>query len=552
VTRFLLATALSTLPAMAALADDFRADAPVSAVTVYPEGASITRLVSAELPAGSHRLLFPVPPRMAAYGPPQIRTQSGVALGATQLLNGYVTDAETLYSEEQEAAKASVEAAREAVVGKSNEIERAQVALAAADARIAFLASVKGVALDAIDPEALRNAAGMIGSETAAAQLEKRTAMEALRGLSEQLDVLKKALAQSEADLARLIPPQGAIDMLAVSLELDSAQTVSLEVESLSREAAWRADYDLRLTRGDDASVQIDRKAVIFQYTNELWNEVDLVLSTADPFARIVPSEPPVNQASIGSSLEKRSKVSSAPPLAASQRYAEADSAGMALEEPMVIVAGVKVEGISVRYDYPRKVTLSPRDRDGLQLALDTVTLDAEEEITAVPRFDDTAFLMARMRNTLPEPILPGEASIYRDGVFVGRGGIDLIPAGAEEVLSFGPLEALRLEWKLLNNDTGDRGIVSRSNTREQAMEFTVENLSAEPVDLTALFALPYSEQEDLELDVEARPRPTREDHEKKRGLGAWDMELAAGQKQVVRIDVTFDWPTGSGLNWQP
>ncbi|MFY0634236.1 MAG: mucoidy inhibitor MuiA family protein [Vannielia sp.] len=548
--KLLWATALSTLPALASAAD-FTAAAPVTGATVYPQGATVTRTVTAELPAGAHRILFPVRQGMLSYGPPRIVPSDGVALGATQLLSGYVTDPETIYSPAQQATQARVEAVEDQVTAKADEIARAQVALDAANARLEFLGSVKGGALDSIDPEALRAAAGLIGSETAAAQLEKQQTQEALRGLAEEMKALKTELEQAQADLARLTPPSGPVDMMAVSLELEAAQEVELEVVYLDGAAAWRPDYDLRLTRGDAASIEIDRKAVVQQYTGELWDGIELVLSTADPFAGIVPSEPYPNLAQIGNAAYK-GRVASSATYDTARGAAESE----VMEEPMVeaapIVAGLKVEGLAVTYDYPRRVTLSPDAGEGLQLALDTVTLEAEEKIIAAPRTDATAFLLAELRNTLPEPILPGEASVYRDGVFVGRNMVPLIPAGAEEELSFGPLESVRLEWKLLNNDTGDRGIVSRSNTREQAMEFTVENLSDEAVDLTALYALPFSEQEDLELDVTARPAPTREDWEKKRGVGEWDMSLAPGEKKLVRIDVTFDWPTGPELIWQP
>ena len=547
----LWATALCTLP-VAALAEDFQAAAPVTAATVYPQGATVTRTVRAQVPAGSHRILFPVRQGMQTYGPPRILPSGGVALGATQLLTGYVTDAEAVYSPAQQAALERVESLEDQVTAKADEIARAQVALDGANARLAFLASVKGEALDAIDPEALRTAAGLIGSETAAAQLEKQQTTEALRVLSEEMDELKVQLAQARADLARLTPPEGPVDMMAVSLELDAAQEVVLEVVYLNGNAAWRPDYDLRLTRGEQASVQIDRKAVVQQYTGEIWDGIELELSTADPFAGIVPTEPYPNQAMIDNNAYKRSVSGGA-----SYDTASAAREAEVMEEPMMeatspIVAGLKVEGLPVSYDYPRKVTLAPDSGEGLQLALDTVTLEAEEKIIAAPRFDATAFLLAELRNTLPEPILPGQASVYRDGVFIGRNYVPLIPAGAEEKLSFGPLEAVRLEWKLLNNDTGDRGIVSRSDTREQAMEFTVENLSDEPVELTALYALPYSEQEDLEVDVTARPAPRREDWEKKRGVGEWDMALAPGEKKLVRIDVTLDWPSGGELIWRP
>ena len=98
----------------------------------------------------------------------------------------------------------------------------------------------------------------------------------------------------------------------------------------------------------------------------------------------------------------------------------------------------------------------------------------------------------------------------------------------------------------------GDTGIISRSNTREQKMIFTVENLTGEPQALRAFFPLPYSEQEDLRVRVTASPEPDETDIERARGVSAWDMSVAPGETAEVTITVALDWPEGMDLYWYP
>jgi len=139
-----------------------------------------------------------------------------------------------------------------------------------------------------------------------------------------------------------------------------------------------------------------------------------------------------------------------------------------------------------------------------------------------------------------------------RDGHLVGREMLDMIPAGAETELGFGPMESIRLETIFARNEEGDTGIIARSDTREQLISFTVENLSGEAQAVRAFFPLTYSEQEDLRVRVSATPPPDETDIDRKRGVSAWDLEIDPGETAEVEISVRLDWPEGQNLVWYP
>jgi hypothetical protein len=83
-------------------------------------------------------------------------------------------------------------------------------------------------------------------------------------------------------------------------------------------------------------------------------------------------------------------------------------------------------------------------------------------------------------------------------------------------------------------------------------LEFSVENLTSEVEVVETLFALPYSEQEDLVVTSRARPKPDATDFEQRRNVGQWLLELQPGEKRTVRVDVEMTWPQGQVLQWQP
>ena len=541
----------AALLSSAAYAEDFQLVAPVTSVTVYPQGATVTRVIAADLPQGKHRILVPYQAG-SSDGPPRVNAPDGFAIGAMEVLNDFLSDPKAAYSPEQTAASERVDAAKDALQTLEDVVVRGQAAVEAQGAKNAYLRSLTGASLTGADAEAMRAASDMVADELAKAWTEQYAASVALRDDEKARDEAKKSLAQAELDLRRLSPPTGSVTILALSVEAANAGPVNLTLDSLNYNAGWRADYDLNLTRGDDARVAMERKVVMYQSTGELWSDVDLVLSTANPFAQVNPTEPYPSQAFIQAKGKAglSSVVRSAPQAEYSLDLARADEGA---PEPVLAAprAQAVIEGLSVTYEYPEPVSLATGGGE-LILALDDFTFDAREFNRAAPRFDKTAFLMAEFTNSTQEPFLPGQMSVSRDGVFVGRSALPLIPAGDKAEVSFGTLEGLRLEYKLLDNDTGDRGFLTSSSTRMQQMEFSVENLLATTEEVQTIFALPYAEQEDLSITTSSRPSPDESDFEQKRGVSVWNLEVGPGEKKTVRVNVEMDWPEGQQLFWQP
>ncbi len=81
-------------------------------------------------------------------------------------------------------------------------------------------------------------------------------------------------------------------------------------------------------------------------------------------------------------------------------------------------------------------------------------------------------------------------------------------------------------------------------------MEFSIENLTDKPQEVRALYALPYSQQEDLVVSTRIRPNPSETDVDDVRGLAAWDMAIEPGETRTVRLTTSLSWPKDFILNW--
>jgi uncharacterized protein (TIGR02231 family) len=223
-----------------------------------------------------------------------------------------------------------------------------------------------------------------------------------------------------------------------------------------------------------------------------------------------------------------------------------ADAAAPAAAPPAQMV----VEGLSVVYDYTTPVSIGPSG--AVTLPLDTLTLDVTLENRAVPRRDATAYLVAMGENDTGAPILPGPARFFRDGDLVASDALPLIPAGGEIEMGFGPLDHLRLFWQDLSLDESDQGVFIRENAQRRRLLFGVENTSTNPQEVRLLYAAPFAEQEDLDLQVGFAPDPDARDVDGLRGLAAWDLTVPPGAETRIEMVLELSWPEDMTLTWRP
>lgn len=540
----ILFPALSLLVATPIWAADFTARLNAANATIYLESATVTYLATVDLPVGHHRILFPYNLDSYGFTAPQLKASGGVSIGAINFLEDMVYEQDALLSPEQIIAKAAVETANDAHTSKQIQIRTVDLQLAALDIQMGFVKSISGGELADVDPAQVRALAQVVGDEAEAGIARRLELEQHLRDLNKELSDLKDALVKARRLFSRLLPPSGRGWMMAVSVEVATPTTANFEVAQIVTGARWRIDYDLRLTYGDEPSLMVERKVIVEQNTGQVWSDIDLVLSTASPFSQSAPSDAERNLARIYKP-EPVGKLSTGARMSAAPETM-GDEVVM-VEEP-TIAAAPQIDGLSLRYVYPHKVTLDNDEK--VQLVLDSFALPVETSLLAIPRVDETAFVMAAVTNDTNEPLLPGTAAFYRDGDYIGRDRFDLIPAGANADLPFGAMEGVRLTYTALRQETGDSGIITTSNTREDMVEFSVENLTDKPQDVRVLYALPYSQQEDLVISTRIRPNPSETNVDDVRGVAAWNMTLPSGETQEVQLTTSLSWPKGFALNW--
>jgi len=470
----------------------------------------------------------------------------GANMGAVKLRDDYVPPVTDRESDELKAARAEVERLEEAVRLKTDEAAAIRAASEAADTRLLFLRQLgESDALSGTGAEELRNISRMIGEEALGARQAALGAEGQARGVDREVKELSKALDKARQAVKALAPEGEVRNLVEVAVSGDAAMQGVLEITYYDWRANWSPIYDAYLDR-DASKVTLKRGALVRQNTEENWTDVAVVMSTNAPEGAVAPETLWPDRKWIMDSSE-------VPPSPRTLR-AESDFMGAAvapaMEAPVMVEkqAVASFDGLSVRYDYPGTLDLAS-SADTVRLALGELGFDAEIKAVAVPKRDRTAFLVAEFTNTSGELILPSALTqLFRDGSFIGEHGSgEPIAAGAEARLPFGPIEGLQLN-RVKNRNEGDRGVLSRSNEIAENVVIEVENLTGQSWPLRVLDQVPYSEQEDLVITWNARPRPTQTDVDDQKGILAWDGEIAAGETQTINLNYSLTWPDGKIL----
>ena len=541
--RALIAALLATT-ALPACADTIAATSRITAVTVYPDGAKLTREVAFTVPTtGSHDLLVTDLPYGSDPGLIRLEPSDGLQFGAFNLRADRLPPREDPLTPEQEAAKTAVEAAEAVADTAALALEAVTARVDAAEAQVRFLSSFTGALPDGATPDTIKSMATMIGTETLAARQAALAAKAELpparKALTEAQDVLAKAQTAYDA------LPSADMDYTALSIAVTAAAAgeATLTVTQYVGNASWRPVYDLNLTREGGDALTLNRSVLVTQYTGEDWAGVALTLSSSRPSEQAAPSQLWPELRSIGPE-ETEMDLARKADVGGAVLYEEAPVAAAA---PAPITAGMAIEGDTVVYNYPEPVTVATGAED-LRLALDSLSFSPVVEAVAVPRLDKTAFVMASFTNASDEPLLPGQAMLFREGVLVGSTWLDVIAPGVETDVGFGALETLRVKREMPKRAEGETGVFTSANEQSESAVITVENTGDEAWPVRILDQVPYSEQDDLEIDVTASPEATETDVDGQRGILAWEFDLAAGAKETITLEQVLTWPEGMVL----
>ena len=543
-TSLVLAAVSLGHPARAAELD---ASSAIDTVTVYPDGATVTRIIGLDLPSGDNTLVakdFPL-----TLDPSSLRVEGEAP---TRLTIGAI-DARS----PRPVPPVNLPELDKRIETLKDERADLDGAISAAEARRKFAERFaesspagigeKGEARPLAD---WRAAFAAVGDEVASADSAIRDAQRKQRDIDREI-------ARLEADRAAKPPAKFEV---RIDLAAEASAHVTLRVSYTVRNARWAPLYDARLDTGAKdrkPALELVRRAEITQATGEDWSNVALAVSTVrvarggnapDLNSLIVHYPQVVHAAPLGAAADSTRLRSASPEQQPASVPAPelAQSIARKADEQQAVA---DVGAFQAAFKIPGRVSVATGE-GAKALRISTITVTPDLMIRSAPSVDPTAFLEASFVQGEDAPLLPGRVSIYRDGTFVGRGRM---AAGSKDEtvrLGFGADDKVKIERSVVKRSEGSAGlIITTSKTDERAFETTIRNGHDFPIKVAIEDQLPVSENEEIQVEMlPSTTPPTATDLRDKRGVLQWAFEAKASEVRDIVFAWRVRWPKDKGV----
>ncbi|WP_027519959.1 mucoidy inhibitor MuiA family protein [Bradyrhizobium sp. WSM1417] len=537
---------VTTAFASSSWAAELDATSAIDTVTVYPDGATVTRIIAVDLPSGDSTLIakdFPL-----GLDTSSIRVEGE---GGAKLTIGTI-DART-----PRAAPVNLPELDKRIEALTDQRADLQGAIDSANARRKFAehfaeASPAGIGDkgEARPIAEWRTAFATVGEEIASADTAVRDATRKMREIDRQI---------AQLEVERKAKPPSKLEV-RMDIAAPAATKATLRVTYNVRNARWLPLYDARLDTGaKDRKPQVElvRRAEVTQSTGEDWSNVALGVSTvrigrggsALELNSLVAQYPQVPRPRALGSVSDSAMPAAAPMQQRKMEVSAARAADDIRERAEEQQAVAEIGDFQATYKIPGRVSLGAAE-GAKSLRIASMTVPADLMVRAAPVMDPTAFLEASFKQTDDASLLPGKVAIYRDGTFVGRGKLSASAKDDIVRLGFGADDKVRIERAVLKRNEGSAGLlVTTSKTDERSFKTTIRNGHDFPIKVAIEDQLPVSENEDILVEMlPATTPPTASNIRDRRGVLEWSFDAKPGEVKDINFAWRVRWPKDKSM----
>jgi uncharacterized protein (TIGR02231 family) len=555
-----------------AFAEDIKAVSHIDAVTVYPQGADVVRLVDVKLNKGDHTLFLD--DIAGDFDAQSIRVE-GVG-DASLEITSVDSKVVTLTSMDDSEIEAKRKTFIEQIQVLNDESSALDQTAADANAQHKFWLTL----LDKL----LQPATKTTTTTTNTTETEKtidamqistnvdliNTRLAGISKIIHDVDLRKRMIEKLVFDLnvkeQELAPEQKSHTQVAVHVSAAAQLTGAVKVSYRISGAGWQPFYDAKLAipaKGEKAKLEIIRRAEVMQNTGEVWDNVAMTLSTARPTGST--AAPDLGEDPIQVAMAEALGRVDTPPVAAAPMVADdkaKDEAGStflaqnALKKVDVVAiqrqAVIQMAGFNANYVIQGRVSVD-NTGTGKKVRIATDQFDAALQAITVPRLDPNAYLTAAFTMKGDAPYLPGVVNLFRDGMFMGQGSLPQLSAGEDTKLGFGADDLIKVKRAEVKRNSGTQGIITSSNVQELAWDMSVTNLHDVTIPVTVIDRKPFSTQSEITVEtLGGMTEPSVTDLDKKRGVLAWNFDLEPKAKKDIKTGYKVTAPEAVNISMNP
>ena len=513
------------------------ATAKVKAATVYFNSAELSQTTSVNLPAGPSEIVIKNVADYLNENTVQIGAPAMVTVLSVQFTQNYISEYEI------DETNPVIKKVRDSISWTQKEIKKVQIETYSNRQTIALLDQNQSVG----------------GANTGLNVTELMKLVEYYKTKRTQLDNAIVLLQEKETNLnSKLKSLNDKLEIntkkeeknskgkLVLQVMNEIAGVVNLDINYITNNASWNPFYDLR-AENITSPINMMYKAQVFQSTGIDWKKVKLTLSSGNPNQN--------NQAPILSSwflrYGSRRELTQAPSSNVMQSL-KSKAAGFIIEkdeekkEDYAVGFDASISNytsitenqlnVSFDIDIPYDVLSNGKAHS---VALKEIKLPATYKYYAAPRVEKEAFLLAEIAEYSKYNLLPGEANIIFEGLYVGKTFINTNQTSDTLNLSMGRDKKISIKREKVVDKSGTKFLSSK---KEQTFTFdiTVRNNKKEAADMLLKDQYPLSTDKEIEVEL---LESNNAKINKETGILTWELKLQPNETKKIRISYKVKYP---------
>lgn len=515
--------------------------AQIQSARVYNNAAELKHKASVQIPSGTSEIVITNVANYLNESTVQIGVPKNVTVMSVQFTNAYVEE----YDNNQDSPL--VKPVKEEIKKKEAELKSLQNQLTA---------ERKGVEL--LDKnQSMSNAQNFSVAELTklldfykTKRTELSNSINKLENqekvLFEELNILKGKLTFNETTSEKT--SQG---KLIVNVMSSTAGTIPLEVSYLTNQATWQPSYEMRIDK-INTPIQMLYKAQVQQHTGIDWKNVKLSLTSGaanqntfapelQPWFLDYPivSNRGYDNGTLRSLGQQTGGAQKSSKGTLQKDFNESSNAGRADYEMEVAAAPSTINNytqinesqLNITFDIDIPYTILSNGKQH-SVALKDTQLPATYSYITTPKLDTDAYLIAKVKNYGDYNILPGEANVVFEGMYVGKTYVNANANEDELRLSLGKDQNISVTRTMINDKSGTKTLSSRK-VQDFVYEISIRNNKKESISIIVEDQIPISSNTDIEITLTDKDGATA-DTEK--GKLTWEINLKPNETKKIRF----------------
>lgn len=507
--------------------------AKTKAATVYFSGAELTQSTSVNLPVGTSEIIIKNVADYLNESTVQIGAPNSLTVMSVQFTQNYISEFEI------DENNPSIKRVRDSIQFLQKE------KLKIYNDRISHSKTI----------ELLDKNQQVAGQNSGLSVAELMKLVDYYNSKRTQLNNTMNLLSDKEADM------QKKIDFLNKKLEINTekeekaskgklilqvmneiAGNVNLDISYITNAASWQPFYDLR-AENINTPINLMYKAKVTQSTGIDWKKVKLTLSSGNPNQNNVA---PLLQAwflryGYPANYESRANVNKLNVIQGQLQGVEVTSGYgyKSKEESSISNYTEIVEGqlnVSFDIDIPYDILSNGKAHS---VALKDLKLPATYKYYAVPKVEKEAFLLAELKDYSKYNLLPGEANIIFEGMYVGKTVINPNQTQDTLNLSMGRDKKISIKREKVVDKSGTKFL---SSYKEQTFTYDIIVRNNKKEEINMLLKDQYPLSTDKEMTVELLDKDGAKANEET-GVLTWEIKLKPNETKKYRISYKVKYP---------